>query len=118
GQNILPRPAGHDSFDAAQDMIDFLGCECTLLGHDQFFSQKYPQFLHCRAVFNTLIPQSVLILRTAATHVQDLALGLVELNEIYMGSLLKTVKVHLGGIPSLQHIDCTTQFGVISKLAE
>jgi len=32
GQNTLPRPAGHASFDAAQDMVgketlDYLGCE-------------------------------------------------------------------------------------------
>ncbi|NXC65955.1 LBN protein, partial [Anhinga anhinga] len=31
GQNHLPRPAGHASFDAAQDTLGFLGCKCTLL---------------------------------------------------------------------------------------
>lgn len=28
GQNHLPRPAGHTSVGAAQDMIGFLACEC------------------------------------------------------------------------------------------
>ena len=31
GENHLPRPGGHTSFDAAQDVIGFLGCERTLL---------------------------------------------------------------------------------------
>jgi len=32
-QNHLPQPAGHASLDATQDMVGFLGCECTLPGH-------------------------------------------------------------------------------------
>ena len=51
------------------------------------------------------------------THVQDLALGLVELHEVCMRPPLKPVKVPLDGIPSLQRVDCTTQLGV-SELAE
>jgi len=35
-----------------------------------------------------------------------------------MGPQLKPVQVSLDGIPSLKHVDCTTQFGVICKLAE
>ncbi|XP_068253163.1 ubiquitin-conjugating enzyme E2 W isoform X1 [Nyctibius grandis] len=33
GQNHLPRRAGRASFDAAQDMVGFLGCERTLPAH-------------------------------------------------------------------------------------
>jgi len=33
GQNLLPRPAGQDSFGSAQDTAGLLGCEYTLLGH-------------------------------------------------------------------------------------
>jgi len=29
GQDHVPHPAGHASFGAAQDMVDFLGCEGT-----------------------------------------------------------------------------------------
>ena len=32
-QDHLPRPAGRASFDAAQDMVGFLGCEDTLPAH-------------------------------------------------------------------------------------
>ncbi|GAB0197840.1 hypothetical protein GRJ2_002249400 [Grus japonensis] len=35
-----------------------------------------------------------------------------------MGPPLKPVKVRLDGIPSLQHVDCITQLGVVGKLAE
>ncbi|PKU43757.1 hypothetical protein llap_5947 [Limosa lapponica baueri] len=52
------------------------------------------------------------------TQVQDLALGLVELHEVCMGPPLKPVQVPLDGTPSLQCVSRTTQFGVISKLAE
>ena len=33
GQNPLPGAAGHASSDVAQDMVRFMGCESTLLGH-------------------------------------------------------------------------------------
>ncbi|KAK4810857.1 hypothetical protein QYF61_008829 [Mycteria americana] len=41
-QNHLPRPAGHASFDAAQDTVGLLGCERTLLAHVQLFIHQYP----------------------------------------------------------------------------
>ncbi|KAK4831319.1 hypothetical protein QYF61_016808 [Mycteria americana] len=62
--------------------------------------------------------EPVFVLGIALTHVQVLALGLVELPEVCTGPPLKPVKVPLDGIPSLQCVDCTTQLGVIGKLAE
>ena len=41
GQDHPLCPAGHISFDAAQDMVDFLGCEGTLLAHVQLPIQQY-----------------------------------------------------------------------------
>lgn len=32
--NHLPRPVGRITFDAAQAVVGFLGCECTLPGDD------------------------------------------------------------------------------------
>ena len=52
------------------------------------------------------------------THVQDPVLGLVELHEIHVGSVLKFFHVPLDGIPSLRCVNLTTQFGVVCKLAE
>ncbi|KAK4822266.1 hypothetical protein QYF61_012105 [Mycteria americana] len=48
-------------------------------------------------------PKPVLIPGVALTHVQDLALGLVEPHEVHMGPLLELVQVPLDGILSLRH---------------
>ncbi|KAK4811117.1 hypothetical protein QYF61_019748 [Mycteria americana] len=103
---------------AAQDAIGFLGCKRTLPAHVLFFIHQYPQVLLCRAAPNPFIPQPVLILEVAPSQEQDLAFGLVELHEVCMGPPPKPVKVPLDGIPSLRHVNHTTQLGVIHKLAE
>ncbi|KAK4822236.1 hypothetical protein QYF61_011877 [Mycteria americana] len=59
-------------------------------------------------------PSLYLCLGLPRPRCKDLALGLVELHEAY----LKPVKAPLDGIPSLQHINCTTQLDVVDKLAE
>ncbi|KAK4816463.1 hypothetical protein QYF61_017191 [Mycteria americana] len=56
GQNHLPRPAGHASFDAAQDMVGLLGCKHTLPAAVQLFIHQYPQVLLHRAALNPFIP--------------------------------------------------------------
>jgi len=60
----------------------------------------------------------VLIQRAALIHVQDLTLGLVEPHEVHTGQLLRLVQVPLDAILSFWHVTCTSQLGVISKLAE
>jgi len=119
GQKHLPRPAGHIAFDAAQDTVGLLGCENTLLAQVQLFIHQYLQDLLGRAALSSFSAQPIFVLGIAPTHVQDLALDLVEFHEVHTGPLLKPVQVPLDGIPSLQHIDHTTQLGVIGKqLAE
>ena len=117
GENPLPRPAGHISPDAAQDTVGFLGCERTLLAHSQFSIHQQRQVL-LRAILNPLISQPVFVLGIAPTHVQDLALGLVELHEVCTGPPLQPIQVPLDAMPSLQRVNCTTHLGVISTLAE
>jgi len=56
GQDHLPQPDGHTSFDAAQDMVGFLGFEGTQLA----YVHQYPQVLFSRAVFCPYISQLVL----------------------------------------------------------
>ncbi|KAK4808830.1 hypothetical protein QYF61_001338 [Mycteria americana] len=101
-----------------QYMVGFLGCKHTLLGHVELLINQRLQVLLLRAAINPYSTQPVFVLGTAPTHVQDLALGLVELHEVRTGPPLKPVKVPLDGMPSLQHVDHTTQLGVIGKLAE
>jgi len=50
--------------------------------------------------------------------VQNPALGLVELQDIGMGLPLKTIQVRLDDVPSLWCVNCTTQLGIVCKLAE
>jgi len=54
----------------------------------------------------------------APTQMQDPSLGFVKLHEVHTGPLLKLVQVPLDGILSFWCVNCTTQLGVICKLAE
>jgi len=45
GQNHLPRPAGHASLDATQNMIDLLGCKCILPVHSESLINQHSQIL-------------------------------------------------------------------------
>jgi len=49
---------------------------------------------------------------------QDLAIHLVEPHDVHIGPFLKLVQGPLDGIPSFWCVNCTTQLGVICKLAE
>lgn len=71
-----------------------------------------------RAALNPFSAQPALVLGIALIQVQDLALGVVGLNDIYAGPLPKPVKVPLDGILSFQHTEHTTELGIVSKLAE
>ena len=51
------------------------------------------------------------------TQVQDFALGFIEPHHVHLGLLLEPVQVAVDGILSLEHVDCTTQLGVIHRLA-
>ena len=73
GQDHLPHPAGHASFDAAQDTVVFLGCKGTLLAHAQLAIRPYPQVLSMRAVLNTFIPHLVLVVEAVATQLVAIA---------------------------------------------
>ncbi|KAK4826403.1 hypothetical protein QYF61_008690 [Mycteria americana] len=74
GQNHLPRPAGHTSFDAAQDTVGLLGCEYTLPAHVQLFIHPYP-----KATLKPFIPQPVLIPGVVLTHGRTLHMALLNL---------------------------------------
>ena len=52
GKNPLPHPAGHTSFDAAQDMVVLLSCECTLPGHVELLNHQHLQVLLLRAALS------------------------------------------------------------------
>jgi len=78
GDSRLPLPAGHYSFDAAQDTVGLLGCKSTQLVHVPLFIHQNPQVLLCRAALNEFFSQSVYVSGNTSTLVQDVALGLVK----------------------------------------
>jgi len=89
-----------------------------LLSHVQLLIYQYLQVLLGRAALNPFIPQSVLRLEIASVQVQDLALGLVEPHEVHTRPVLQLVQVPLNGVLSFWCVNCTTQIGVICKLAK
>jgi len=91
GQDHLPHPAGHTSFDADKVIVGFLGCKGTLVAHVPLATHQYPQVLFRGAVLNPFILQLVLVVDAATIQVQDLALGFVEPLEVLLGPLLKPV---------------------------
>ena len=78
-QDHLPHPAGHTSFDPAQDVIGLLGCKHMLLAHVQLFDHQNSQVLLQRAALSEFFFQSVPISKIALTHMQYLVLGLLNL---------------------------------------
>ena len=118
GQNHLPRPAGYASFDAAQDTVGLLGCKHTLVTCVQLCIHQYPQVLLSRVALNPFIPQPVLIAGVAPTQMQDLGPGLVEPREADTDQPLHVFQVPLDGILSFWLVNCITQLGAISRLAE
>jgi len=65
-----------------------------------------------------ITPQPVWILGAALTQMQDLALGFAEPHEVQTGPTVQLVQVPLDAIPSFWHVSCTTQLGIICRLAE
>ena len=81
----------------------------TLLAHTQFFIHQQPQVLSWDALC-LRIAQLAFVLEIL------LALGLIELHEVRMGSPLKPVRVPLDSSPSLQHVSCTHSFVLLAVL--
>lgn len=91
-------------------MVGLLHCK---LAHGQLFINQLTQIIILRAVLYSLIALPVFVLGIASAKVQDLAIGLDEFYKVVMGPFFRLVHVPLGGISSLQHINCTVQLGVI-----
>lgn len=105
GENHLPGPAVHDSFDADQGTVGFLGSRCTSPAYVKLFIHQNQ--VRLRAALNPLIALPVFMVGIALTQAQGLIFGLVEPHEVFIGPPLKPVQVPLDDIPSLQHVDCT-----------
>lgn len=80
----------------------------TLPGHNELLVLP-------KAALNPFSTQAEFVFGIAQTQVWDLTLGLVELHDVHRGP---TPIVPLGWHPFPPVLYCTTQLGVISKLAE
>ena len=78
GGNHLTLPAGHPSFDAAQDTVGLLSCMHSFLDCVKFFIYQHPHGLLRRAAFNKFFSHPVHVPRITLTQVQHLALSPVE----------------------------------------
>jgi len=89
GAEPRPLPCAHADRDAAQGTVGCLCCECTLPGCVELLVNQHPQVLLLRVALNSFSTQPVFVLGIALTHVQDLALGLVELHSVLHWTQLK-----------------------------
>ncbi|KAK4814519.1 hypothetical protein QYF61_021620 [Mycteria americana] len=103
---------------APPDAIGFLGHLGTLLAHIQPPGDQHPQVLFCWSAFQPLFPKPVALRGVLVTHVQDLALSLVEPHTTGLGPSIQPVQVPLQTLPTLKKINTPTQLGVICKLTE
>lgn len=110
----LSQLANYTSFSAGQDMVDFLGCKCTLPAHVKLF-------VHWYLLSPSLHGCSLFPCHAAYIYVWDCsnphAFGLAETRVAHLSLHLEPVKIPLDGIPFLQH-DCSALFGVIHKHPE
>ncbi|KAK4831590.1 hypothetical protein QYF61_018350 [Mycteria americana] len=77
-----------------------------------------PQILFYQAAFQLGGPQCLLVPGVIPSQVSDLALLLIELHEVLASPFLQPVKVPLDASTTLWCISHSSQFCVISKLAE
>ena len=96
----LDRHADHSFLDATQDTVGHLVCKHTLLSHVESSINQHAQILLLRAALKPFSTQSISVLGTSPTQVQDLACGLAELHEVGMGPALRLVQVPLNSILS------------------
>lgn len=102
-------------------MIGLLAFKHTLPSHAEFSLTNILKPFSPGLVLIHSLPR-LFVLVTVLAHVEDLAIGLVELYEVHTSPPLRpgkvplrTVKVPLDGTSSLQ---CPAELGVIGKLAE
>ena len=93
---------GTHRFDAAQDVVGFLGCKRTVSAHVELLISEHSHVL-LRATPNSFSTQPLLLLGITPSHVQHLALGIVELHEVPTSPSLRPV-LKMGAMFFLLHL--------------
>ncbi|KAK4824839.1 hypothetical protein QYF61_020212 [Mycteria americana] len=118
GQDHLPQPAGHASFEAAQDTVGFLGCKRTLPARVQLCIHQYLKSFSTGllSIHSLLSLYLCLGLPQLTRRTLPLALlNFMRFTRAYLSSLSRSL--WMASLPS-SVVDRTTQLGVIGKLAE
>jgi len=118
GKENLPRPAGHNPLDASQNPVSFLGNQGTLLAHGQPVVHQDTQGPFHRAALQQVCPKPVLVHGVVPPQVQDPAFALVEPHQVPLCPTLQPIQVTLNRSTAFWCIYHSSQFGVVSKLAE
>ena len=114
-------PAGNTPPNVAQDTISLLRNKGTSLAYAQLGVQPRPPHLflpNCFPVGQLFGSQPVLVPWVVPSQAQDSTVLLAELHEVSVAPFLQPVKVPLAGTTTLWCISQSSQFDVISKLAE
>ncbi|KAK4806807.1 hypothetical protein QYF61_005603 [Mycteria americana] len=99
------------------DAVCPLGCQGTLLTHIEPAVNQHPQIPFCRAALQPLLSQFILVPGITPCQVQNPAFGLVKFHAIDDCPMLQSIQIPLQGLLSLERVNSTSQFSIISKLA-
>lgn len=117
GKDDLPQLAGNALPSAAQDDVALLCSKGTLLAHLQVVHQN-PQVLFCKAAFQLISSQPVLVQGVVPPQGLDLAFAFVDLHDVPISPFLQPTQVPLNGSTTAWCIGHSSQFCVICQLAE
>lgn len=94
-------------------------CKGMMITYGQLSVHQDPHVLCCTDALQTVGPQQVLMCRAVSPQMQEeYAVCLVELHEVLVSPFLLPVEVPLDSSTTLLSISHSSQFCVISKLAE
>lgn len=89
---------------------------CCVIGN--WRSTKAPWILFCKADYQLVIPQPVLMHGVIPLHMQDFALPFIECHEGLIGLFIQTVKIPLNSTTPTCCIGHHSQFYIICRPAE
>ncbi|GAB0208543.1 macrophage immunometabolism regulator [Grus japonensis] len=89
----------------------------TLLTPTEPAANQHPQIPFCRAALQPLLSQSMLVSGITPSQVLNLAFVLVKFHAIDDCPMLQSIQIPLQGPSSLERVNSTSQFSIVSKLA-
>ncbi|PKU45971.1 hypothetical protein llap_3739 [Limosa lapponica baueri] len=117
GDDHFPSPT-HLTTDTGQDAVGLLGHLDTLLARVQPAVDQHPQALFCQAALQPLFPKPVALHGVVVTHVQDLALALLNLIPLALAHQSSLSRFLCRAFLPSNRSTLPPQLGVTCKLTE